>query len=68
MKVGDLVKFCPPPTPTRVRGLNPNEERGLVIETRRNKNGCAQCYVVWFTCDNRGWWSRENLEVISESR
>ena len=68
MKVGDLVRYCAITANTAPLLLNPNEERGLVIETRRNKNGCAQCYVVWFTCDNRGWWSRENLEVISESR
>jgi hypothetical protein len=68
VKVGDLVKYCAITAIPRRHPYNPNEERGLVIETRTNKNGHAQCYVVWFTCDNRGWWNRENLEVISESR
>ena len=67
MNVGDLVKYCA----DGVRGsslLNPNEELGIVTKTGTYTDGKPECHVVWFTCDNAGWWNRENLEVLSENR
>ena len=68
MSVGDLVKYCA----DGVRGsslLNPNEELGIITETGvRSTTGQPECHVVWYTCDNKGWWNSENLEVVSENR
>ncbi len=67
MKVGDLVKYCP--AGLRATSLlNPNEEVGVVTKTGTHDNGHPQCHVIWFTCNNKGWWDTQNLEVISESR
>ena len=67
MNVGDLVKYCA----DGVRGsslLTPNEELGIITKTGTHRNGHAECHVVWFTCNNKGWWNSENLEVVSENR
>ena len=66
MNVGDLVRYCEGRPPGRK--LNPKDELGIVTKTGTYTNGKPECHVVWFTCDNAGWWNRENLEVLSESR
>ena len=66
MKIGDLVRYCEGRPPGRK--LNPRDELGIVTETGTYKDGKPECYVIWFTCDNAGWWNRESLEVLSENR
>jgi hypothetical protein len=62
MKIGDLVRYCDIDDEIR----NPKDELGIVTKTGTYTNGKPECHVVWFTCDNEGWWNSENLEVISE--
>ena len=66
MKIGDLVRYCE--SQPRGRKLNPNEELGIVTKTGTYTNGKSECHVVWFTCNNEGWWNTQNLEVLSENR
>ena len=68
MSVGDLVRYHASETRNHKK-LNPNEELGIITETGvRSTTGQPECHVVWFTCDNEGWWNSENLEVLSENR
>ena len=64
MKIGDLVRYCDIDDEIR----NPKDELGIVTKTGTYTNGKPECHVVWFTCDNAGWWNRESLEVLSEGR
>ena len=64
MKIGDLVRYCDIDDEIR----NPKDELGIVTKTGTYTNGKPECHVVWFTCDNEGWWNRESLEVLSENR
>ena len=63
MKVGDLVRYSE--SEPHGRKLNPRDELGIVTKTGTYTNGKPECHVVWFTCDNEGWWNSENLEVVS---
>ena len=65
MKIGDLVRYS---EDAFVGRNNPRDDWGIVTQTGTHDNGHAQCHVVWFTCDNEGWWNRESLEVLSETR
>ena len=64
MKIGDLVRYYKDYAPS----LNPRDELGIVTKTGTYTNGGPECHVVWFTCDNEGWWNSESLEVLSENR
>ena len=67
MKIGDLVKYCEGLEYASSERLNTNEELGII--TKIDPIGMPlRCHVEWFTCDNRGWWTYKNLEVLSESR
>ena len=63
MSVGDLVRYCE--GKPRGRKLNPNEELGIITALGKWNNQQPECHVIWFTCDNEGWWNSENLEVVS---
>jgi hypothetical protein len=54
VKVGDLVRYV--------------HDKELGIITALDNSRPSGCYVVWFTCDNKGWWNTKNLEVINENR
>ena len=64
MKIGDLVRYYKDYAPS----LNPRDELGIVTKTGTHENGQPECHVVWFTCNNEGWWDSKNLEVLSENR
>ena len=71
MKIGDLVRFNDSPDerdpcgrPSRVGCRSP--ELGIITKT--DPGMPKRCHVEWFSCDNRGWWSYKNLEVVSENR
>jgi hypothetical protein len=64
MNVGDLVRYYKDYAPS----LNPDDELGIVTKTGTHDNGHPQCHVIWFTCNNEGWWDTKNLEVLSENR
>jgi hypothetical protein len=63
MKIGDLVRYADSYS-MRPKPLGP--ELGIITKT--NPDMPLRCHVEWFSCDNRGWWSYKNLEVISENR
>lgn len=50
MRVGDLVRY------------RTVEELGVIVDAPQDK---PHVRVVWFTCDNEGWWNIKNLEVVS---
>jgi len=63
MNVGDLVRF----RAQYALKLNPNEELGIITKT--DPIGMpSSCHVEWFNCDNRGWWSYKNLELVNANR
>ena len=67
MSVGDLVRYCA--DVSRATSLsNPDEDLGIITKTGTHPNGQPECHVVWFTCNNEGWWDSKNLEVLSENR
>ena len=66
MKIGDLVRYSE--SEPHGRKLNPNEELGIITAIGKWNNQKPECHVVWFTCDNEGWWNSESLEVLSENR
>ena len=66
MNVGDLVRYGE--DAFFRRNPNPRDDLGIVTQTGTHANGHAQCHVVWFTCNKEGWWSTQNLELVSENR
>jgi len=67
MKVGDLVRYVAkdgkaPSSP------HEDENLGIITQTGVHRHGQPECHVVWYTCNNKGWWDSENLEVLSENR
>jgi len=38
---------------------------GIITALGKWNNQQPECHVIWFTCDNEGWWNSENLEVVS---
>jgi len=59
MSVGDLVRY------KNERDGPASPELGIITETAIRS---GECHVVWYTCNNEGWWKSENLEVVSENR
>ena len=64
MKIGDLVRYYKDNAPA----LNPRDDLGIITAVGKWNNEKPECHVVWFTCNNEGWWNSENLEVLSENR
>ena len=69
MKIGDLVRYndgAPGIKAIDRKKLCP--ELGIITAVGKWNNEKPECHVVWFTCNNEGWWNSENLEVLSEQR
>ena len=67
MKIGDLVEYI---------GSHTYEERerqlGTIVRLRDPTpkevgKVYGECYIVWHTANNEGWWSRECLKVVSSN-
>ena len=58
MRIGDLVRYY-------TADSEPDDELGIVVEYSEHP---GEARVVWYTCNNIGWWDLENLEVLSENR
>jgi len=47
-------------------------QQGIVVygpwDGWAGNNKLRRYEIVWYTCDNRGWWEEKNLEVLSEAR
>ena len=67
MKVGDLVRYHVPEE-QREWELNEKEQLGIITGLGTHLQHWMQCHIVWYTCDNEGWWNRDKLEVVSEGR
>ena len=66
MKVGDLVEYVGGQILTKERQL------GTIVRRRdASKDGLSkvhgECYVVWHTANNEGWWSGACLKVVSSN-
>ena len=69
MKIGDLVRYHAMSYRDRPGpGRAALEELGIITAVGKWNNEKPECHVVWFTCNNEGWWNSENLEVLSENR
>ena len=65
MQIGDLVRYHASEARQTLVSRE-DEELGIITETGvRSTTGHPECHVIWFTCDNEGWWNSENLEVVS---
>ena len=64
MKVGDLVRFNDAAEASDPQDRCP--EIGIITKT--NPSMPQRVHIEWFSCDNRGWWSYKNLELVSENR
>ena len=61
MNVGDLVEY----EGTHSYG---KKERDLGTIVRVDPDfRSGDCYIVWHTTDNEGWWSKRNLKVVSKN-
>ena len=59
MKVGDLVEysgFC---------GNSRTRELGTVVRLDPEFRS-EECYIVWHTTDNEGWWNKRIMKVVSK--
>ena len=65
MKIGDLVRYIV--KDGKATSL-PREDEQMGIITEIGVSSRRECHVVWYTCNNKGWWNSESLEVLSESR
>ena len=65
MQVGDLIRYRA--RHNDHRDTNGNTYLGI-ITSLEPVTMPDRCHVVWFGCDNEGWWSRKNLEVVSGGR
>ena len=64
MQVGDLVRYNDSSEASDPKNRCP--ELGIITKT--DPIGMPmRCHVEWWTCDNRGWWSYENLEIVYPS-
>ena len=59
MKVGDLVEYSGFSGNTRTREL------GTVVRLDPEYRS-DECYVVWHTTKNEGWWYKRIMKVVSE--
>ena len=64
MKIGDLVRYNDWASPSNAKDRCP--ELGIITKT--DPGMPKRCHVEWFSCDNRGWWSYKNLELVNENR
>ncbi len=61
MNAGDLVEY----EGTHCYG---KKERDLGTVVRVDPEFRSEdCYIVWHTTDNEGWWSKRNLKVVSKN-
>ena len=64
MKVGDLVGY--------IDEDGQIDAKGIIVrgpwDTFKGNREVRQYQIVWYTCDSKGWWEEENLEILSESR
>ena len=67
MKIGDLVRYHASETRSTSL-LRTDEQLGIITKVGKWNKSNPECHVVWYTCNNEGWWNSENLEVVSESR
>ena len=58
MQVGDLVKYVEHDAPPAQL-----PQRGIVVDLGSARS--VNVYVIWYTCGNKGWWSKKHLKVIS---
>ena len=62
MRVGDLVRY-------KISDLYPTEHWGIITKLPDVPNPISpQVHIVWYACDNEGWWNADQLEVLSEGR
>jgi len=61
MSVGDLVRY------RDAHDGKTGAELGIITKIDPIDMP-KRCHVEWFSCDNRGWWSYKNLELVSETR
>ena len=67
MKIGDLVRYVA--KDGKATSLQREDEQmGIITKTGVHHHGHPECHVVWYTCNNKGWWNSESLVVVSESR
>ena len=60
MKIGDLVRY------KDATDRKTGAELGIITKT--DPGMPKRCHVEWLSCDNRGWWSYKNLELVNENR
>ena len=66
MKVGDLVEYVGRQILTKERQLGTIvRRRDATAEAVGKVHG--ECYVVWHTANNEGWWSGACLKVVSSN-
>ena len=54
MKVGDLVEYV----------YGKQRELGTVLRLDPEFRS-EECYIVWHTTDNEGWWNKRIMKVVS---
>ena len=59
MKVGDLVEY------SGFSGNTLTRELGTVVRLDPEFRS-DECYVVWHTTKNEGWWYKRIMKVVSE--
>ena len=61
MKIGDLVEYIPSTSYGK-------RERDLGTVVRLDPEfRDTECYVVWHTTNNEGWWNAKCLQVVSKN-
>ena len=61
MKIGDLVEY----EGSHSYGKQ-SRDLGTVVRLDPEFRD-TECYVVWHTTDNEGWWSKGILKVVSNN-
>jgi hypothetical protein len=59
MKIGDLVEY------SGFSGNTARRELGTVVRLDP-EHRAEQCYIVWHTTDNEGWWNKRIMKVVSK--
>ena len=60
MNVGDLVEY------KGSHGFTSTRELGTIVRLDPEFR-LEECYVVWHTTDNEGWWNVKCLKVVSKN-
>ena len=55
VKVGDLVEYA----------YGKQRELGTVLRLDPEFRS-EECYIVWHTTDNEGWWNKRIMKVVSK--